>query len=154
MSYLYDYVFNKLSSSVFSHRRWPAAKNLPGFKKIKPVVVQLYNELTYRHIFARLNSSVTVKTRLDTFSNYVDLLSNDFVPQGLHKNQLPASWIWDILDEFIYQFVSFCFYKNKLGSDSESKDKSLITEKNLPTLGQVTEILSKFIDNSEILDDK
>ena len=154
MSYLYDYVFNKLSSTVFSNKRWPGARHLPNFKKIHPVVVQLYNELTYRHIFARLNSSVNIQTRLDTFSNYVDLLSNDFQPKQLDKNQLPASWIWDILDEFIYQFVSFCFYKNKLGSGSESEEKKLINETNLPTLTQVTDILSKFINNSNILDDK
>jgi translation initiation factor 3 subunit L len=39
ISYLYDYVFNKLSTTVFSNQKWPSATSLPGHKQLKPVVI-------------------------------------------------------------------------------------------------------------------
>lgn len=154
LSYLYDYVFNKLSSTAFATKRWPSPSSLAQGESIKPIVIQLYNELSFRHIFSRLNSSVTIQTRLETYKNYLELLSNDFTVKELEKNQLPANWIWDILDEFVYQFVSFCFFKNKLGSEGDQSEIEKLNESNLPTLGQVSDILTRFLENSDILDEK
>lgn len=154
LSYLYDNVFNKLSSTAFATKRWPSTGSLAENDQIKPVVIQLYNELSYRHVFSRLNSTVTIQTRLETYKNYLELLSNDFAAKELEKNQLPANWIWDILDEFVYQFVSFCFYKNKLGSEGDQTEVDQLNESNLPTLSQVTDILQRFLDNSGVLDEK
>lgn len=32
--------------------------------------------------------------------------------------ELPSSWLWDIIDEFIYQFQSFCQFIPKLKNKS------------------------------------
>jgi hypothetical protein len=34
---------------------------------------------------------------------------------------LPSQWLWDIIDEFIYQFQSFCQYRSKLKNKSEEE---------------------------------
>lgn len=43
--------------------------------------------------------------------------------------ELPTQWLWDIVDEFIYQFQSFCQYRSKLKS---LKVEELNTLKNNP----------------------
>jgi hypothetical protein len=32
--------------------------------------------------------------------------------------ELPIQWVWDIIDEFIYQFQEFCQYRSKLKNKS------------------------------------
>ena len=34
---------------------------------------------------------------------------------------LPNQWMWDIIDEFIYQFQSFCQYRAKIMNKSEDE---------------------------------
>ena len=35
--------------------------------------------------------------------------------------ELPEQWLWDIVDEFIYQFQSFCTWRAKAKSKSEEE---------------------------------
>ena len=88
-----------------------------------PIFLNLYRELYYRHIYARVQGGPTVEQRLvleqshrshhshslfisrfDSYYNYCKLfnyiLSAD-IPVNL---ELPNQWLWEIIDEFIYQF--------------------------------------------------
>lgn len=38
---------------------------------------------------------------------------------------LPNQWLWDIIDEFIYQFQSFCHYRSRLVKMPEEDRKAL-----------------------------
>jgi len=38
---------------------------------------------------------------------------------------LPNQWMWDIIDEFIYQFQSFCQYRAKIMNKPEEEMTSL-----------------------------
>lgn len=38
--------------------------------------------------------------------------------QGNVNMQLPNLWLWEMIDEFCYQFQSFCTYRSKLGNRS------------------------------------
>lgn len=62
----------------------------------------LYKELYYRHIYSKLQP--TLEQRMESWLNYCDifnlLLSVD-TPLAL---ELPNQWLWDMIDEFIYQF--------------------------------------------------
>lgn len=62
----------------------------------------LYKELYYRHIYSKLQPSL--EQRMESWLNYCDifnlLLSVD-TPISL---ELPNQWLWDMIDEFIYQF--------------------------------------------------
>ena len=40
--------------------------------------------------------------------------------------QLPDQWLWDILDEFIYQFQSFSVWRSKVKSRTEEELSLLI----------------------------
>lgn len=35
--------------------------------------------------------------------------------------QLPNQWLWDMVDEFVYQFQSFCQYRAKMKSKTEAE---------------------------------
>jgi translation initiation factor 3 subunit L len=39
-------------------------------------------------------------------------------PIGL---ELPNQWLWDIIDEFIYQYESFCRYRSRVDRLSEEE---------------------------------
>ena len=62
----------------------------------------LYKELYYRHIYSKLQP--TLEQRIESWLNYCDifnLLLNVDSPLAL---ELPNQWLWDMVDEFIYQF--------------------------------------------------
>ena len=65
---------------------------------------------------------------------------------------LPSQWIWDIVDEFIYQFQSFCQYAAKLRS--KGGDDDLDKLKANPKVWNATDVLSylnRLIEKSQIL---
>lgn len=62
----------------------------------------LYKELYYRHIHAKMQPEVD--DRFDSFQNYVELFNLLLsLSSSEPEFELPVSWLWDILDEFIYQ---------------------------------------------------
>lgn len=48
--------------------------------------------------------------------------------------QLPNQWLWDMVDEFVYQFQSFCQFRAKM------KNK---TEQEIATLKQYDQVKAK-----------
>ena len=64
-------------------------------------------EMYFRHLYARCQPDL--RQRCESWDNYCDLFG-----LLLHSNvnmQLPNQWLWDMIDEFIYQFQSFCQYR-------------------------------------------
>ena len=57
-------------------------------------------ELYFRHLYARCTPDL--RQRCESWDNYCDLFG-----LLLHSNvnmQLPNIWLWDMIDEFLYQF--------------------------------------------------
>jgi translation initiation factor 3 subunit L len=52
--------------------------------------------------------------RIQSYVNYNDFFSLVLADEPLQL-ELPNIWLWDIIDEFIYQFQSFCLYKANPG---------------------------------------
>lgn len=68
----------------------------------------------HRHLYAKCTPDL--RQRCESWDNYCDLFG-----LLLHSNvnmQLPNQWIWDMVDEFIYQFQSFCQYRSKISQKS------------------------------------
>ena len=108
---------------------------------IDAVFLILYKELYYRHVYAKL--SPTIDDRINSYINYCDLFNyilskcKPFAPassswanpagtsidlsEGPSDLELPNQWLWDIIDEFIYQFQSFCAYRSKVRSKNEAE---------------------------------
>lgn len=49
------------------------------------------------------------------------LLWMQVVLHGVVSMQLPNQWLWDMVDEFVYQFQSFCQYRAKMKSKTEQE---------------------------------
>lgn len=111
---LYTLDFNSLTDRYFKASPWPSADSVKSVVDDKNFLI-LYKELYFRHIYAKLTPSVD--DRLDSFENYVNLFNilitlNPKDPEL----ELPAVWIWDIIDEFVSQFRAFHSFRTNVPS--------------------------------------
>lgn len=147
---LYDYSFNKISTTVFKSSPWPSPEDIEASDETLELDITtqlLYQELCYRHIFARLPSAQN-EVRVKTWENYIEIfrtVEKEDIP-------LPVLWIWDIMDEFIYQFQTSCVWRAKIKGD-EPLYQELIASSHgdFWNLEKINEILKDLITKSQIL---
>ncbi|GFH09297.1 eukaryotic translation initiation factor 3 subunit L, partial [Haematococcus lacustris] len=65
--------------------------------------------------------------------------------------QLPNIWLWDMIDEFIYQFQSFCQYRVKTSSKSAEELELLKECGKVWTVLEVLNVLQALVDKSGII---
>jgi len=145
---MYETGFNKITEKYFKQSPWPMAESIAPLVQHDPLFLVLYKELYFRHIYSKMNP--TLEQRFDSWKNYCDLFNYllNSNPQDLH---LPIQWLWDITDEFIYQFQSFSQYRSKLKTKSGEELNAL---KNNPQVWNVTTvitILQSLISKSNIV---
>lgn len=64
--------------------------------------------------------------------------------------ELPNQWLWDIIDEFIYQFQSFSNYRDRLKNKSDEEIASLRENEQIWSTYSVLNVLYSFIQKSRI----
>ena len=64
--------------------------------------------------------------------------------------QLPNGWLWDMVDEFIYQFQSFQQYRGKLSQKSVEELTLLRKCGRVWDVGMVLNYLQAFVQTSKI----
>ncbi|THH22532.1 hypothetical protein EUX98_g8158 [Antrodiella citrinella] len=64
--------------------------------------------------------------------------------------ELPEQWLWDIIDEFIYQFQSFCVWRSKVKSKSEEELGLLADAGQVWSSYSVLNVLYSLIQKSRI----
>ena len=52
--------------------------------------------------------------RFDSYANYCELFSYLLTAEEPVKIELPNKWLWDIIEEFVYQFQNFQQFKSKV----------------------------------------
>ena len=65
--------------------------------------------------------------------------------------QLPNEWLWEMLDEFIYQFQSFCQYRGKLTMRTAEEVALLKKHVGVWDVKEVLTILRALVDQSGIV---
>jgi len=75
------------------------------FLNSDPIFLALYRELYFRHVYARLRPNID--DRFHSYEASCELFNFLLNSDGPVSLELPAQWLWDVLDEFIYQFQSF-----------------------------------------------
>ncbi|XP_060581298.1 eukaryotic translation initiation factor 3 subunit L-like [Ruditapes philippinarum] len=68
-------------------------------------------------------------------------------PVGL---QLPNQWLWDIIDEFIYQFQSFSIYRCKIGKKLPDEIEVLRNNPKIWNVHSVLNVLHSLVEKSNI----
>uniref|UniRef100_A0A183E681 Eukaryotic translation initiation factor 3 subunit L n=1 Tax=Gongylonema pulchrum TaxID=637853 RepID=A0A183E681_9BILA len=110
---LYEHGFTDLTERYFQQRLWPseeAVENVVGSDN--RVFIILYKELYFRHVYSRMQRGPSLTHRYDSYQNYQELFSEILTSEERPLSlQLPNNWLWDIIDEFVYQFQAFCLYK-------------------------------------------
>jgi len=139
---LYEDTFNKLSDKHYKNTKWPSVDLVEKEVSTEPLFLIFYKELYYRHIYSRL--SVQYADRQGSWENYcklLDLIIDDIKDGGEFSLALPAQWIWDILDEFIYHYQTYCNYRNKAVKTAKS-EKDLAPIKENPEVFETKKVLN------------
>ncbi|KAJ3103436.1 Eukaryotic translation initiation factor 3 subunit L [Phlyctochytrium planicorne] len=150
---LYENSFNKLTEKFFQKAPWPpvdAVEMLVGDDaESDAIFLILYKELYYRHIYAKMQP--TLEDRFNSYANYCDLfnyiLNNSSEPSDL---ELPNQWLWDIIDEFIYQFQAFCQFRSKTQNKTELDLETLKERPDVWNVLNVLNVLYSLIQKSRI----
>jgi translation initiation factor 3 subunit L len=150
---VYENSFNKLTERYFKSSPWPHVDNIRTLvdPERDAIFLILYKELYYRHIYSKL--APTVEHRFESWHNYRDLfdfLLNADSPAQVELN-LPNQWLWDIIDEFIYQFQSFSQYRSKLKNKSQDELSLLKAHPEVWNVRSVIAYLQALISKSKII---
>uniref|UniRef100_A0A158R4Y8 Eukaryotic translation initiation factor 3 subunit L n=1 Tax=Syphacia muris TaxID=451379 RepID=A0A158R4Y8_9BILA len=125
---LYEHGFPDLTERFFQQRLWPSeetVENIVGSDS--KLFMILYKELYFRHVYTRMQRGPSIAHRYESYLNYQELfseiLNSEREPIDL---ELPNIWLWDIIDEFVYQFQAFCLYKANPGKRNSEECEELV----------------------------
>ncbi|XP_047341845.1 eukaryotic translation initiation factor 3 subunit L-like [Impatiens glandulifera] len=144
---MYETSFQTLSDRMFKETPWPSVEAVAPYVDNDHVFCLLYREMWFRHLYARL--SPTLKQRIDSWDNYCNLFQ--VVLHGVVNMQLPNQWLWDMVDEFVYQFQSFCQYRAKMKSKTEQEVELLKQYDQAWNVYGVLNFLQALVEKSTII---
>jgi len=110
----------------------------------------LYKELYYRHVYARVQGGPTLDQRFESYFNYCALFNYILSADTPVPLELPNQWLWDIIDEFIYQFQSFSQYRCKLSKKKDEETEFLRSNPKVWNVHSVLNVLHSLVDKSSI----
>ncbi|KAK9803817.1 hypothetical protein WJX73_002987 [Symbiochloris irregularis] len=111
---MYEVSFVKLSERFYKGTTWPEVEVIADLVERDHVFCLLYKEMYYRHLYASMQP--TLDQRIASWENYCMLFS--IILNSQVNMQLPNGWLWDMVDECIYQFQSFQQYRGRLSQKS------------------------------------
>jgi len=142
----YETTFNELSKKHYASSRWPSADTVAADLGIddpkSSLFIIFYKELYYRHIYTKGLAS-TFEDRVGSWNNYCKLLELfiDDLKEGQNLSVgLPKQWLWDILDEFVYHYQTYCHNRNK--TIKAHKDAEVAKLKEHPEVFETTKVLT------------
>jgi translation initiation factor 3 subunit L len=146
---LYDTTFNQLTEQFFKidnspgslHRQWPTFGQVTPYFAGDPVASFLYKELYYRYMYQ--HRDIPSNVRLESWENYMSFFQ--IVKDDTHRFDLPHSWLWDIMDEFIYQTQTNCHARSRDNDHSALRKNPAVWN---PIV--VIETLEEFVDRSKV----
>ncbi len=68
------------------------------------------------------------------------------------KIELPDQWLWDIIEEFIYQFQSFCNFRTKLAKRTDDDIEQLKRNIKIWNVHAVLNVMHSLVDKSRIVE--
>ncbi|KAF8428701.1 translation initiation factor 3 complex subunit L [Tirmania nivea] len=102
-----------------------------------------------------LDFSAPLEVRFASYDNYCSLFHFILNSEGPVELELPTfNWAWDVIDEFIYQFNSFCIYRNRVARKGHSEEEIQSLRDNPQTWGcySVLNVLYSLIQRSQMND--
>lgn len=146
----YENSFPKLTERFFKTSPWPDAEDISKIVQNDNVFLIFYKELYYRHIYAKVQGGPNIDHRFQSYANYCNLFNlilNTDTPVAL---ELPNQWLWEIIDEFIYQFQSFSQYRSMLSKKGPEELDVLKSNPTVWNVHSVLNVLHSLVDKSNI----
>lgn len=147
---LYEHSWPKLTEDYFEKRPWPEESEVAAIVDADPVFIILYKELYFRHIYARIQGGPTLEQRFNSFYNYCDLFNYILSAEEPVPLELPDLWLWELIDEFVYQFQSFAQYRARLQKKTPAELKTLNFNNKVWNVLCVLNVLHSLVDKSNI----
>uniref|UniRef100_A0A9L0I684 Eukaryotic translation initiation factor 3 subunit L n=1 Tax=Equus asinus TaxID=9793 RepID=A0A9L0I684_EQUAS len=147
---IYENSWTKLTERFFKNTPWPEAEAIAPQVGNDAVFLILYKELYYRHIYAKVSGGPSLEQRFESYYNYCNLFNYILNADGPAPLELPNQWLWDIIDEFIYQFQSFSQYRCKTAKKSEEEIDFLRSNPKIWNVHSVLNVLHSLVDKSNI----
>ena len=147
ITHAYEGTWNRLTDKFFSKSEWPEAEVIAPLVNDDQKFLTLYRELWYRHVYSRL--SPDGEDRFHSYDNYCDFFNYVLNSEGPVPLELPAQWLWDIVDEFIYQFQSYCQWRNRVSNKSDD-EVALLQDGGVWSPYSVLNVLYSLIQKSRI----
>ncbi|KAJ7596956.1 eukaryotic translation initiation factor 3 subunit 6 [Mycena floridula] len=145
----YESGWNKYTEMFYAKSEWPEAETIAPLVNDDPIFLILYRELYYRHVYSRLQPNLD--DRFHSYENSCELfnylLNSETGPVAL---ELPEQWLWDIIDEFIYQFQVFCSWRSKIQSKTDEELAMLAESTGVWSSYSVLNVLYSLIQKSRI----
>lgn len=145
---LYEHTFPKLTEEFYKTSTWPNADEIAPIVNEDFLFLILYKELYYRHIYARVAGGPTIDHRFESYYNYCNLFNYILSSDKPVQLELPNQWLWEIIDEFIYQFQSFQQFRAKINKKSEDEIGILKSNTRVWDVLQVLNVLHSMVDKS------
>lgn len=123
---MYENTWPKLSEQYFEKRAWPDENEVQAVVGNDRVFMILYKELYFRHIHARIPGGPTLDQRVNSFLNYCEFFNYILSATTPVTLELPDIWLWELVDEFVYQFQNFAQYRARLTDKSEEEMDQLL----------------------------
>ncbi|XP_055701323.1 eukaryotic translation initiation factor 3 subunit L isoform X2 [Phlebotomus papatasi] len=148
---MYETTFPKLSEQHFDKRAWPDEHEVASIVEDDQVFMILYKELYYRHIHARIPGGPSLDQRVSSFLNYCDFFNLILSSASPVSLELPDIWLWELVDEFVYQFQNFAQYRARLTDKSEEEmDQLLNNNSKVWNILCILNVLHSLVDMSNI----
>ncbi|KAJ7100599.1 eukaryotic translation initiation factor 3 subunit 6 [Mycena belliarum] len=144
----YESGWNKYTEKFYARTEWPEAEIIAPLVNDDPIFLILYRELYYRHVYSRLQPNID--DRFHSYENSCELFNYLLNSEGPVQLELPEQWLWDIIDEFIYQFQVFCTWRSKIKSKTDDELSMLADGGPIWSSYSVLNVLYSLIQKSKI----
>ncbi|KAJ7220494.1 eukaryotic translation initiation factor 3 subunit 6 [Mycena pura] len=144
----YESGWNKYTEKFYARTEWPEAEVIAPLVNDDPIFLILYRELYYRHVYSRLQPNID--DRFHSYENSCELFNYLLNSEGPVQLELPEQWLWDIIDEFIYQFQVFCTWRSKVKSKTDDELTMLADGGPVWSSYSVLNVLYSLIQKSKI----
>lgn len=137
---LYEVKLKEITDKYFAQSTWPEAKVIAADVYNDEFFLALYSEMTTRHITTKLKPQLS--HHIASWANYKKLF--DLVAAAKSEDfYITTQWVYDIMQEFAYQFQGFCQYRGL--AHSAEVTKQLQAHRDAWTLPEVMALLDKLI---------
>ena len=89
-------------------------------------------------------------SRFDSYYNYCKLFNYILSADTPVNLELPNQWLWEIIDEFIYQFQAFSQFRSKLSKKTDDEIDTLKRNPKVWNVHSVLNVLHSLVDKSNI----